>query len=76
MFKPTPSLQNTIRRLPLSPKQAGKEYYKGNSVGSMGTINQHGKFSPDWSKIRTYAYPLYGTNNSEVRAKRPRRCSK
>ena len=67
MFKPTPSLQKMLRRLPLSPKQAGKEYYKGNRVGSMGTIDRYGNFSPDWSKIRTYVYPIHGTKNSEVR---------
>ena len=56
-----------LRRLPLSPKQAGKEYYKGNRVGSMGTINRYGNFTPDWSKIRTYVYPIHGTKSSEVR---------
>ncbi|KAH7082885.1 hypothetical protein BKA63DRAFT_529831 [Paraphoma chrysanthemicola] len=66
MFKPTPSLQKMLRRLPLSPKQAGKEYYKGNRVGSMGTIDRYGNFSPDWSKVRTYVYPLHGTKNSEL----------
>lgn len=66
MLKPTPSLQKMLRRLPLSPKQAGKEYYKGNRVGSMGTINKYGNFTPDWSKIRTYVYPIHGTKNSEV----------
>jgi large subunit ribosomal protein L41 len=67
-MKPTPSLQKMLRRLPLSPKQAGKEYYKGNRVGSMGTINRYGNFTPDWSKIRTFVYPIHGTKNSEVRA--------
>ncbi|CAO2655576.1 Nn.00g043790.m01.CDS01 [Neocucurbitaria sp. VM-36] len=66
MFKPTPSLQKMLRRLPLSPKQAGKEYYKGNRVGSMGTIDRYGNFSPDWSKVRTYVYPIHGTKNSEL----------
>lgn len=56
-----------LRRLPLSPKQAGKEYYKGNGVGSMGTITKHGKFKPDYTKIRTYVFPARGTENSEVR---------
>ncbi|KAI4917879.1 uncharacterized protein J4E92_008816 [Alternaria infectoria] len=65
-MQPTASLQKMLRRLPLSPKQAGKEYYKGNRVGSMGTINQYGNFTPDWSKIRTYVYPLHGTHNIEL----------
>ncbi|RMZ74505.1 50S ribosomal 27 [Pyrenophora seminiperda CCB06] len=57
MFKATPPLQKMLRRLPLSPKQAGKEYYKGNRVGSMGIINRYGNFIPDWNKIRTFVYP-------------------
>jgi len=68
MFKTTCPLQSTLRRLPLSPKQAGKEYYKGNGVGSLGTIDRYGNFSPDWSKIRTYVYPVHGTTNSEVQS--------
>ncbi|KAJ4984172.1 hypothetical protein SVAN01_10343 [Stagonosporopsis vannaccii] len=66
MFKPTAALQGTIRRLPLSTKQAGKEYYKGNRVGSMGTINRYGNFTPDWNKIRTYVFPVLGTKNAEL----------
>lgn len=66
MFKPTPALQGTLRRLPLSTKQAGKEYYKGNRVGSMGTINRYGNFTPDWNKIRTYVFPMQGVKNAEV----------
>ncbi|KAI2486760.1 50S ribosomal protein YmL27 [Pyrenophora tritici-repentis] len=66
MFKATPSLQKMLRRLPLSPKQAGKEYYKGNRVGSMGIINRYGNFIPDWNKIRTFVYPERGTNNSDL----------
>ncbi|KAJ4395389.1 hypothetical protein N0V91_010868 [Didymella pomorum] len=66
MFKPTPSLQGTLRRLPLSTKQAGKEYYKGNRVGSMGTINRYGNFTPDWNKIRTYVFPVQGVKNAEL----------
>ncbi|KAH8722633.1 hypothetical protein GQ44DRAFT_711740 [Phaeosphaeriaceae sp. PMI808] len=66
MFKPTPSLQKMLRRLPLSPKQAGKEYYKGNRVGSMGTINKWGGFKADWSKVRTFVYPVNGTTRSEL----------
>ena len=71
MFKPTPALQGTLRRLPLSTKQAGKEYYKGNRVGSMGTINRYGNFTPDWNKIRTYVFPVHGVKNAEVRTDTP-----
>ncbi|KAF1911402.1 hypothetical protein BDU57DRAFT_485160 [Ampelomyces quisqualis] len=66
MFKPTPSLQKMLRRLPLSTKQAGKEYYKGNRVGKLGTITRYGNFTPDWSLIRTFVYPELGTKNCEL----------
>ncbi|KAF2130334.1 hypothetical protein P153DRAFT_365948 [Dothidotthia symphoricarpi CBS 119687] len=66
MFRATPSLQKTLRRLPLSPKQAGVEYYKGNRVGNLGSIDEYGNFAPDWAKIRTYVYPLHGTKNTEL----------
>ncbi|KAJ4295158.1 hypothetical protein N0V90_007168 [Kalmusia sp. IMI 367209] len=66
MFKPTPCMQKTLRRLPLSPKQAGKEYYKGNRVGKMGTINKYGQFHPDYSRIRTFVYPAKGTKGFEL----------
>ncbi|KAH7396991.1 hypothetical protein DE146DRAFT_658376 [Phaeosphaeria sp. MPI-PUGE-AT-0046c] len=66
MFKPTPSLQKMLRRLPLSTKQAGKEYYKGNRVGNLGTITRYGNFAPDWSKIRTYVLPLDGLTQCEL----------
>lgn len=65
-MKPTQCLQKTLRRLPLSTKQAGREYYKGNRVGSMGTLDKYGRFHPDYSKIRTFVYPAKGTKNFEV----------
>lgn len=65
-MKPTQSLQKTLRRLPLSPKQAGREYYKGNGVGSMGTVDKYGRFHPDYNKIRTFVYPAKGTKGFEV----------
>ena len=65
-MKPTQCLQKTLRRLPLSTKQAGREYYKGNRVGSMGTIDKYGRFHPDYSKIRTFVYPAKGTKGFEV----------
>ncbi|KAF1969515.1 hypothetical protein BU23DRAFT_424677, partial [Bimuria novae-zelandiae CBS 107.79] len=65
-MKPTQSLQKTLRRLPLSTKQAGKEYYKGNRVGNLGTIDKYGRFHPDYSKIRTFVYPQKGIRNFEL----------
>ncbi|KAL5116366.1 hypothetical protein ACEQ8H_005714 [Pleosporales sp. CAS-2024a] len=66
MFKPTAPLQKSLRRLPLTTKQAGKEYYKGNGVGKLGTVTRYGNFAPDWSAIRTYVYPPAGTKNCEL----------
>ncbi|PSN73527.1 hypothetical protein BS50DRAFT_569050 [Corynespora cassiicola Philippines] len=66
MFRATQALQSTIRRLPLSTKQAGKEYYKGNRVGNMGTIDKYGNFHPDYSKVRTYMYPVAGVKDFEL----------
>lgn len=71
MFRATQALQSTIRRLPLSTKQAGKEYYKGNRVGNMGTIDKYGNFHPDYSKVRTYMYPVAGVKDFEVSAPSP-----
>ncbi|KAF2468626.1 uncharacterized protein BDR25DRAFT_265398 [Lindgomyces ingoldianus] len=59
MFKPTAPLYRRIRRLPLTTKMVNKGFYKGNRVGSMGAINQYGRFKPDYSKIRTYPEPIY-----------------
>ena len=67
-MKPTQCLQKMLRRVPLSTKQAGREYYKGNRVGTMGTIDRYGRFHPDYSKIRTFVYPAKGTKGFEVRA--------
>ena len=66
MFKATPNLRNAIIRLPLTPKLAGKEYYKGNKVGKLGEIDKYGRFHPDYDKIRTYVYPAKGTKNFEL----------
>jgi large subunit ribosomal protein L41 len=71
MFKPTPCLQKTLRRLPLNTKQAGKEYYKGNRIGSMGTIDKFGRFHPDYSKIRTFVYPKEGPKTFDVCSQAP-----
>ncbi|KAF2706276.1 hypothetical protein K504DRAFT_413069 [Pleomassaria siparia CBS 279.74] len=60
MFKSTPVLLKSIRRLPLSTKQAKKDYYKGNKVGRMGKIDQFGRFKVDWDQVRTYVYPKEG----------------
>lgn len=60
MFKATPVLLKTLRRLPLNTKQAKKDYYKGNSVGNMGSIDQFGRFKVEWDKVRTYVYPEGG----------------
>jgi hypothetical protein len=57
MFKPTPQLQRALRRLPLTTKQAGKDYYKGTRVGAMGRHTKHGGYKIDWARVRTYVVP-------------------
>jgi len=57
MFTPTPSLGRALRRLALTTKQAGKDYYKGTGTGSMGRHTKFGGYTIDWSKVRTYVVP-------------------
>lgn len=57
MFTPTPSLGRALRRLALTTKQAGKDYYKGTGTGSMGAHTKFGGYRIDWSKVRTYIVP-------------------
>ncbi|KAI4723596.1 hypothetical protein E4T48_00149 [Aureobasidium sp. EXF-10727] len=57
MFTPTPSLGRALRRLALTTKQAGKDYYKGTGSGSMGRHTKYGAYRIDWSKVRTYVVP-------------------
>ncbi|KAG9661124.1 hypothetical protein KCU64_g2755, partial [Aureobasidium melanogenum] len=57
MFTPTPSLGRALRRLALTTKQAGKDYYKGTGSGSMGRHTKYGGYRIDWSKVRTYCVP-------------------
>ncbi|KAK6433524.1 60S ribosomal protein L27, mitochondrial [Oleoguttula sp. CCFEE 5521] len=54
---PTPPLARAIRRLALTTKQAGKDYYKGTGTGSMGSHTKDGKYRLDYHKIRTYKVP-------------------
>ncbi|KAK3059918.1 hypothetical protein LTS18_009766, partial [Coniosporium uncinatum] len=57
MFKPTPSLQRSVRRLALTTKQGPKDYYKGTRTGSMGRHTKYGTYKIEWNKVRTYVYP-------------------
>ena len=57
MFTPTASLGRALRRLALTTKQAGKDYYKGTGSGSMGRHTKFGGYRIDWSKVRTYRVP-------------------
>jgi large subunit ribosomal protein L41 len=54
---PTAPLFRSIRRLALNTKQAGKDYYKGNRTGSMGTHTKYGGYIVDPKKVRTYKCP-------------------
>ena len=57
MFTPTAPLGRALRRLALTTKQAGKDYYKGTGSGSMGSHTKWGGYKIDWSKVRTYVVP-------------------
>ncbi|KAL2350201.1 hypothetical protein BJ546DRAFT_1007660 [Cryomyces antarcticus] len=57
MFKPTQPLARRLRRLALTTKQAGKDYYKGNRTGSMGEHTKWGGYKIDYAKVRTYVVP-------------------
>jgi hypothetical protein len=60
---PTQPLFRTIRRLALNTKQAGKDFYKGNRTGSMGSHTKWGGYLIDYKKVRTYVCPdLSGFN--------------
>ena len=58
MFQPTtPLLGGRLRRLPLTTKVAGRGFYKGNRVGSMGWHTKYGGYIIDYSKVRSYVVP-------------------
>ncbi|KAF2153957.1 hypothetical protein K461DRAFT_292650 [Myriangium duriaei CBS 260.36] len=46
-----------VRRLPLTSKQAGANYYKGYGGGAMGRHTKHGGYVIEWEKVRTYRVP-------------------
>lgn len=56
-MQPTPVLQRALRRLRLTTKQAGKDYYKGHGTGAMGRHTKHGGYIVDRAKVRTYVCP-------------------
>jgi large subunit ribosomal protein L41 len=44
------------RRLQLTAKQ-GRNFYKGNRVGSLGDWTKRGVYKIDYKKVRTYVVP-------------------
>lgn len=57
-MQPTsPLLSRAARKLRLTTKQAGHNYYKGTGSGSMGRHTKHGGFVVEWHKVRTYVVP-------------------
>ncbi|QIW99052.1 hypothetical protein AMS68_004570 [Peltaster fructicola] len=56
-MRATPVLGRAIRRLALTTKQAGKDYYKGTGTGSMGRHTKWGTYILDVTKMRTYVVP-------------------
>jgi large subunit ribosomal protein L41 len=68
---PTAPLFRSIRRLALNTKQAGKDYYKGNRTGSMGSHTKYGGYIVDPKKVRTYKCPdLSDFNVSGIEGKK------
>lgn len=65
-MRPTPILlkrpPSSIRRLQLTTKQAGKDYYKGTGSGAMGRHTKHGGYVLDYNKVRTYMVPAIPRN--------------
>lgn len=57
MLTPTPVLGRALRRLALTTKQAGKDYYKGTGSGAMGAHTKWGGYKVDPNKVRTYKVP-------------------
>ncbi|GAB7350471.1 hypothetical protein MBLNU459_g1068t1 [Dothideomycetes sp. NU459] len=62
-MQPTQPLGRALRRLALTTKNAGKDYYKGTGTGSMGSHTKWGGYKIDWAKVRTFKVPdLTGFN--------------
>lgn len=57
MFKPTAPLFKRLRRLQLTTKQAGHDFYRGTRTGSMGQHTKWGGYTINWMKVRTYVVP-------------------
>jgi hypothetical protein len=53
-----------FRRLQLTSKQ-GRNFYKGNRVGSLGAWTKRGVYKIDYKKVRTYVVPK-GLDNTDV----------
>lgn len=56
-MQPTQPLARALRRLALTTKQAGKDYYKGTGSGSMGSHTKWGGYKIEWAKVRTFKVP-------------------
>ncbi|KAF2021041.1 hypothetical protein BU24DRAFT_487541 [Aaosphaeria arxii CBS 175.79] len=67
-MKATQALFGRLRRLPLTTKQTRKGFYKGNGVGHLGSWDpvNHRVFKVDYSKVRTFVYPLTGLDGFEL----------
>ncbi|KAF4555039.1 putative mitochondrial ribosomal protein L27 [Elsinoe fawcettii] len=68
MFRPTLALLNkrATRKLRLTTKQAGKDFYKGTGTGAMGRHTKHGGYTIDWKKVRTYVVPAASEGDGEL----------
>jgi large subunit ribosomal protein L41 len=72
-MQPTAPLFRSIRRLALTTKQAGKDYYKGNRTGAMGRHTKWGGYVVDYKKVRTYVCPDLAGFNVRKRIQRDTR---
>ncbi|KEY66847.1 hypothetical protein S40285_06840 [Stachybotrys chlorohalonatus IBT 40285] len=57
-MQPTQALQVLrYRRIPITTKDVGRGFYKGNRTGSMGRHTKYGGYIIEWNKVRTYVVP-------------------
>lgn len=45
------------KRLPLSTKQGNKNFYKGTRSSGIGHMDNHGRYTIDYKRVRTFVVP-------------------
>ncbi|KAH7312384.1 50S ribosomal protein YmL27 [Stachybotrys elegans] len=57
-MQPTRALEVLrYRTIPITVKDVGRGFYKGNRTGSMGRHTKYGGYKIEWEKVRTYVVP-------------------